>query len=176
MSSTTPHHSPSHLDDPDLLGGDETPKVTRGTVVFDDSRFCMNLLSSFDEGNGLNLIKDADYTSSSSSSGIVSSSTAGKEYLEDAGSYLGDWSNNDKKVTASGTDCLAYRRPWATPPTAISESTKLQIGGCTQQIMLIGLDFITYIMGVFTNHFEQPSIFDLNKHSRYVILNIIWMY
>ena len=40
-------------------------------------------------------------------------------------------SNNDKKVTTSGTDCLAYRRPWATPPTAISESTKLQIGGCT---------------------------------------------
>ena len=34
--------------------------------------------------------------------------------------------------------------------------------------MLIGLDFI--------KHFKQPSIFDLNKHSRYVILNIIWMY
>ena len=46
--------------------------------------------------------------------------------------------------------------------------------------MLIWLDFISYIIGVFTNiyHklFEQPSIFDLNNQSCYVILNIICMY
>ena len=51
------------------------------------------------------LFKDADCTSSSSS-GVVSSSTP-----FDSGSFDGD--------------CLAFRAPWATPPTATFESHRL---------------------------------------------------
>ena len=131
MSSISQNNSPKKADDGHLLQhGDATPKVTRGAVAFDNPRFCMNLLSSFDDGNE---IKDVDGTSSSStSSGIVSSSTVGKEYLDDETSNLsGEYSHVNKCIENSHVDCLAYRRPWATPPTAISESTKLQIGGCT---------------------------------------------
>lgn len=127
MSSISPPHSPSQADEQTLQKGDDTPVVTRGAVVFDNSRICMNLFSSLYEGN--DLIRDVDYTSSSSSSGIVSSSTVGKEYLDDDGSNLGECSNIDRTVCPANTDCLAYRRPWATPPTALSESSKLQIGG-----------------------------------------------
>ena len=129
MSSISQNNSPKKADDGHLLQqGDATPKVTRGAVAFDNPRFCMNLLSSFDDGNE---IKDVDGTSSSStSSGIVSSSTVGKEYLDDETSNLsGEYSHVNKCIENSHVDCLAYRRPWATPPTAPSESTKLQIGG-----------------------------------------------
>lgn len=62
-------------------------------------------------------IKDVDCssTSSSSSSGVVSSSTAGRDYYEI------DSFNN--------ADCLAYRAPWATPPTATLESHRLPSSG-----------------------------------------------
>ena len=103
------------------------PVVTRGAIVFDQSnrRICMNLLSSLDEPNHLN-IRDADCSSSSSSSGIVSSSTVGREYFDE------DGSNNFNEylhTSEINNDCLAYRCPWATPPTATSESSKLQVGG-----------------------------------------------
>ena len=110
------------------------PVVTRGAIVFDQSnrRICMNLLSSLDEPNHLN-IRDADCSSSSSSSGIVSSSTVGREYFDEDGSNnFGEYLNTDQRETVTSefsSDCLAYRCPWATPPTATSESSKLQIGG-----------------------------------------------
>ena len=129
MSSISQHNSPTKTDDGRLLSqGEDTPKVTRGAVAFDNPRFCMNILSSFDDGNE---IKDVDGTSSSSSSGIVSSSTVGKDYLDDDSIILGntDCSNVNRKLENSQVDCLAYRRPWATPPTAPSESSKLQLGG-----------------------------------------------
>ena len=128
MSSISPNNSPNKADDGHLLQqGDDTPKITRGAVAFDNPRFCMNILSSFDNENE---IKDVDGTSSSSSSGIVSCSTVGKEYLDDETSNLsGECSNVNKRIENSHVDCLAYRRPWATPPTAPSESSKLQIGG-----------------------------------------------
>ena len=53
-------------------------------------------------------IKDAD-CSSSSSSGVVSGSTAG----------------HDCEILTVNTDCLAYRAPWATPPTATFESNRI---------------------------------------------------
>jgi len=130
MSSISPNKSPTNADEQALEKGDDTPKVTRGAVFFNNPRFCMNLLSSFDDSNE---IKDVDYTSSSSSSGIVSSSTVGKEYFDDGGSNIGEYANADDPVASSNTDCLAYRRPWATPPTAPSESSKLQIGGSVQK-------------------------------------------
>ena len=133
MSLNSGTNSPSHANDQPLEKGDDTPKVIRGAVLFENPRFCMNLISSFDEGKDLNL-RDVDYSSSSStSSGIVSSSTAGKEYLDDGGSTFGEYSNNYKTVGSSNNDCLAYRRPWATPPTACSESSKLQIGGAVSK-------------------------------------------
>ena len=124
MSSIRQHKSPTNPNEHPIEKGDDTPKVTRGAVFFNNPRFCMNLLSSFDDTNE---IKDVDYTSSSSSSGIVSSSTVGKEYFDDGGSNLGEYANADDPIASS--NCLAYRRPWATPPTAPSESSKLQIGG-----------------------------------------------
>ena len=129
MSSLSPDNSPTKADGRNLQPqGEVTPKVTRGAVAFDNPRFCMNILSSFDDGND---IKDADGTSSSSSSGIVSSSTVGKEYLDNDSIILGsgECSNVNRKLENSDADCLAYRRPWATPPTAPSESSKLQLGG-----------------------------------------------
>ena len=129
MSSISPNNSPTKADDGYLQPqGEATPKVIRGAVAFDNPRFCMNILSSFDDGNE---IKDADGTSSSSSSGIVSSSTVGKEYLDNDSIIYGsgESSNVNRKLENSNTDCLAYRRPWATPPTAPSESSKLQLGG-----------------------------------------------
>jgi hypothetical protein len=84
------------------------PVVTRGAIVFDQSnrRICMNLLSSLDEPNHLN-IRDADCSSSSSSSsGIVSSSTVGKEYFDEDGSTnFGEYLNTSE----INNDCLAYR-------------------------------------------------------------------
>ena len=127
MSSISPPNSPSQVDEHTVQKGDATPVVTRGAVLFDNSGICMNLFSSSDEGN--DLIRDVDYTSSSSSSGIVSSSTVGKEYFDDDVINLGECSNTDRILGPTNTDCLAYRRPWATPPTALSESSKLQIGG-----------------------------------------------
>ena len=133
MSSISQNISPKHADEEAIEKGDDTPKVTRGAVLFNNPRFCSNLLSSFDDTNE---IKDVDGTSSSSSSGIVSSSTVGKEYLDDCGSNLGEYGNSDERIGASNTDCLAYRRPWATPPTAPSESSKLQIGGSVSKRVL----------------------------------------
>jgi hypothetical protein len=139
MSSISPNKSPTNADEQVIEKGDDTPKVTRGAILFDSPRFCMNLLSSFEDSNE---IKDVDYTSSSSSSGIVSSSTVGKEYLDDCGSNLGEYTNADYPIASSNTDCLAYRRPWATPPTAPSESSKLQIGGSVSKKSVQKCDYI----------------------------------
>ena len=70
MSSISPNSSPTKADGGNLLPQREaTQKVIRGAVAFDNPRFCMNILSSFDDGND---IKDADGTSSSSSSWLSS--------------------------------------------------------------------------------------------------------
>ena len=126
MSSIRPPTSPSQVEDNTIEKGDRTPVVTRGAVIYDNSRVWMNL-SAFEDG--ADLIRDVDYTSSSSSSGIVSSSTVDKDYFDEDIHDFGDTSNIDRSSYLTNTDCLAFRRPWATPPTALSESSKLQIGG-----------------------------------------------
>ena len=137
MSSTTSPTSANLLDvqtpHSSHQKSDNSKVVSRGAVVLGakDTNIDLNRLSSFEVTN--DLIRDVDCTSSSgssSSSGIVSSSTVGRDFddITNCPDYLQH--NHPASASCAETnDCLAYRRPWATPPTASTESSRLQIGG-----------------------------------------------
>ena len=71
--------------------------------------------------------------------------------------HTGEYANADDPIASS--NCLAYRRPWATPPTAPSESSKLQIGGSVSKKSVQKCDYILFKLS-----YERKDYYNATYH------------